>query len=65
MTITIRRQKAIKSLPALKIDVTFSYAGHAFQTCHVFWTFHVITSNNCVQLLTKLFHNSFRVMRRN
>ena len=32
-----------------------SYVGHAFQTFHAFWTCHVITSNNFVnvQLLTK------------
>jgi len=38
---------APKSLPTFKLDVTVNYAGHAFQTCHV------ITSNKCVQLLTK------------
>jgi len=31
-----RRQKATKSLPALKSDVTVSCLGHAFQTYHVF-----------------------------
>jgi len=37
------RQKATKSLHALKLDVTGSYVGHAFQTCHT------ITSNySCV-----------------
>jgi len=30
-----RRPKATKSLSALKLDVTVSYVGHAFQTCHV------------------------------
>jgi len=34
-----------------------SYVGHAFQTCHV------ITSNKCVLLLTKLLHNCFCLMR--
>jgi len=34
-------------LPTLKLDVTVNYVDHAFQTCHV------ITSNKCVQLLTK------------
>jgi len=52
---TQHRQKAIKSLPALKLGVTVSYIDHAFQTCNVFWTCHMITSNNCVQLLTKNF----------
>jgi len=47
------RQKATKSLPALKSDLTVGYVDHAFQTCHVFWICHVITSNNCVQLLIK------------
>jgi len=39
-------------LPTFKLDVTVSYVGHAFQTCHAF---HVIPLNNCVhvQLLTK------------
>jgi len=47
------RQKATKNLPALKLDVTVSYVGHAFQTFHVFSTCYVITSNNCVHLVTK------------
>jgi len=34
-------------LPTFRLDITVSYVGHAFQTCHV------ITSNKCVQLLTK------------
>jgi len=33
---TKRRQEAIKSLSALKLDVTVSYVGHALQTGHVF-----------------------------
>jgi len=32
----ICRQKATKSLPALKLEVTVRYVGHAFQTCRVF-----------------------------
>jgi len=35
------------------------YIGHAFQTCHV------ITSNKCVQLLTKQLQNCFCLMRQN
>jgi len=38
---------ATKSLPTFKLDNTVSYVGRALQTCHV------ITSNKCVQLLTK------------
>jgi len=30
-----------------------SYIDHAFQTCHIFWTWHVITWNSSVQQLTK------------
>jgi len=44
---TQRRQTATKSLPTFKLDIPVNYVGHAFQT----W--HVITSNKCVQLLTK------------
>jgi len=49
------RQKATNSLPALNLGITVSYVDHAFQTCNVFWTCHVnvITSNDCVKLLTK------------
>jgi len=32
---------------AFKLDFTVRYVGYAFETCHV------ITSNKCVQLLTK------------
>jgi len=39
-------------LPALKLYVMVSYVGHAFQTFHVCWTCHGITSNNFVQLQT-------------
>jgi len=39
-------KQPLKACP-LKSDFTVSYVGHAFQTCHV------ITSNKCVQLLTK------------
>jgi len=42
-----RRQTATKSLPTFKLYFMVSYVGHAFQTCLV------ITSNKCVQLLTK------------
>jgi len=34
-------------LRSFKLDITVSYVGHAFLTCNV------ITSNKCVQLLTK------------
>jgi len=44
---TQRRQTATKSLPTFKLDITVSYVGYALQT----W--HVITLNKCVQLLTK------------
>jgi len=37
----------------LQFDITISCVGHALQTCHVFWTCHMITSNKYVELLTK------------
>jgi len=44
---THRTQTATKSLPRFKLDITVSYVGHAFQTCHV------MTSDKCAQLLKK------------
>ena len=47
------RQKGTKTLPTLNfLDPTVSCVGHAFQTLHVLGIRHVITSNNCAQLLT-------------
>jgi len=40
-------QTAIKSLPPFKLHIMVSYVGNALPT------FHVITSNECAQLLTK------------
>jgi len=45
--LTQRTQTATKSMPTFKLDITVSYVGHTFQTCHV------MTSNKCVQPLTK------------
>jgi len=56
---TQRRQTATKSFPTFKLDFTVSCVGHAFQTCHV------ITSNKCVQLLTKKLQICFCLMRHN
>jgi len=41
---THRTQTATKSLPIFELDITVSYVGHTFQTCHV------MTSDKCVQL---------------
>jgi len=56
---TQRRQTATKSLPTFKLDIAVRWVVHAFQTCHV------ITSNKCVQLLTKQLQNCFCLMRQN
>jgi len=47
-------KKRAEILHSIKLDLTVSYdVGHALQTCHV------ITSNNCVQLLTNKLQNIF------
>jgi len=56
---TQRTQTATKILPTFKLDITVSYVGHTFRS----W--HVMTSNKCVQLLTKYLHDSFCLMRQN
>jgi len=44
---TQRTQTATKGLLTFELDITVSYVGHTFQTCHV------MTSNKCVQLQKK------------